>query len=142
MHKKKLKQLLDEFTHLIIVPIFRMSSSEYQIRYIENATEYEYVIPEELLEDVYSACGRIQSDYFKHFFTNIEIELSYKLCHAITNIDDDNLYGTSAWKEIQQYAVELLIQWGYAMSDFDIENESLKNDNNFFRQPETFDNEP
>ena len=82
---------------LLAKSLFRLASTDYQIHYIDNSTIYEYVAPEDLIEEVANFCREAQLDCFKNNFSERELDLQiyckikYSTCQMV--IYTEQLYG-------------------------------------------------
>lgn len=104
---------------LLAKSLFRLASRDYQIQYIDNSTIYEYIVPDDLIEDVANFCREAQLDCFKNNFTKRELEFANVLRNKIRKLPNGDIYGTNVWDELKIEAEKFLNILGYQMNDFD-----------------------
>lgn len=104
---------------LLAKSLFRLASTDYQIHYIDNSTIYEYVAPEDLIEEVANFCREAQLDCFKNNFSERELEFANILRNKILNLPNGDIYGTNIWAGLKIDAEKFLNILGYQIKDFD-----------------------
>ena len=104
---------------LLAKSLFRLASTDYQTQYIDNSTIYEYVAPEDLIEEVTNFCREAQLDCFKNNFSERELEFANILRNKILNLPNGDIYGTNIWAELKIDAEKFLNILGYQIKDFD-----------------------
>lgn len=104
---------------LLAKSLFRLASTDYQTQYIDNSTIYEYVVPEDLIEEVANFCREAQLDCFKNNFSERELEFANILRNKILNLPSGDIYGTNIWAELKIDVEKLLNILGYQIKDFD-----------------------
>ena len=104
---------------LLAKSLFRLASTDYQTQYIDNSTIYEYVAPEDLIEEVANFCIEAQLDCFKNNFSERELEFANILRNKILNLPNGDIYGTNIWAELKIDAEKFLNILGYQIKDFD-----------------------
>ena len=105
----------------LLQSLFALASIEFQTKYIENADVH--TSPEELLEDLSSACIEAQS--FKEEFTQDELERCEVMRDKIKSLPNEDIYKTPLWEKLRKEAKDFLNFMGYNVSDID---------NSIFRQ--------
>ena len=65
----------------------RLSSEEYQSAFIVHGTKDEYVLPEDLLEDVATLCALAQREERRRDFLPTELEALEKMLSHIRDLD-------------------------------------------------------
>ena len=104
---------------LLAKSLFRLASTDYQTQYIDNSTIYEYVAPEDLIEEVTNFCREAQLDCFKNNFSERELEFANILRNKILNLPNGDIYGTTIWAGLKIDAEKFLNILGYRIKDFD-----------------------
>lgn len=104
---------------LLAKSLFRLASTDYQTQYIDNYTIYEYVVPEDLIEEVTNFCREAQLDCFKNNFSERELEFANILRNKILNLPSGDIYGTNIWAELKIDVEKFLNILGYQIKDFD-----------------------
>ena len=104
---------------LLAKSLFRLASTDYQTQYIDNSTIYEYVAPEDLIEEVTNFCREAQLDCFKNNFSERELEFANILRNKILNLPNGDIYGTNIWTGLKIDAEKFLNILGYRIKDFD-----------------------
>ena len=104
---------------LLAKSLFRLASTDYQTQYIDNSTIYEYVVPEDLIEEVANFCREAQLDCFKNNFSERELEFANILRNKILNLPSGDIYGTNIWAELKIDVEKFLNILGYQIKDFD-----------------------
>ena len=77
----------------------RMASSQYQQKYIDNATKDQYIVPEELLEDILSILKRVilySNDTNKESILNL-----YTYCMKECDNMPNDSYNSEQWSNIR-----------------------------------------
>ena len=99
----------------LLQSLFALASIEFQTKYIDNADVY--TSPEELLEDLSSACIEAQS--FKEEFTQDELERCEAMRDKIKSLPNEDIYKTPLWEKLREEAKDFLNFMGYNVSDID-----------------------
>ncbi|WP_299226180.1 hypothetical protein [uncultured Campylobacter sp.] len=101
----------------LLQSLFALASIEFQTKYIDNADADVYTSPEELLEDLSSACIEAQS--FKEEFTQDELERCEAMRDKIKSLPNEDIYKTPLWEKLREEAKDFLNFMGYNVSDID-----------------------
>ena len=103
----------------LLQSLFALASIEFQTKYIDNADADAdvYTSPEELLEDLSSACIEAQS--FKEEFTQDELERCEAMRDKIKSLPNEDIYKTPLWEKLRKEAKDFLNFMGYNIGDID-----------------------
>ena len=67
----------------LLQALARLASVKYQETYILNATQDEYALPEDIVEDVASLCALAGQDHYRSSFTDVQLSMLNKMVEAI-----------------------------------------------------------
>ena len=110
---------------ILLERLFELASTEYQKKYIDNATTDKYTCGDELVNEIINPLELIQRPENKYLFDNNELlaikEYKNKLdiiCKN-NNTDTDLYEMPEIWNKIIISSVNLLNLLGYSLNDFD-----------------------
>ena len=110
---------------ILLERLFELASTEYQKKYIDNATTDKYTCGDELVNEIINPLELIQRPENKYLFDNNELlaikEYKNKLdiiCKN-NNTDTDLYEMPEIWNKIVISSVNLLNLLGYSINDFD-----------------------
>lgn len=110
---------------ILLERLFELASTEYQKKYIDNATIDKYTWGDELVNEIINPLELIQRSENKYLFDNNELlaikEYKNKLDTICKNNNTDtDLYEMpEIWNKIVISSVNLLNLLGYSINDFD-----------------------
>jgi len=120
----------------LIKVLARLASKQYQDLYMVHGTAEEYVLPEDLIEDVASLCQLATKNHYKTTFTNDEYAALKSMLIKIRGLDSD------FWNVVGNNTLEHLVHKNLIWSDLRLSAEHVLNAlgvsaNNF--SPKTID---
>lgn len=113
----------------LLQALARLGSVKYQEAYVVGGTPEEYVLPEDLLEDVASLCALATQDQYRSQFTHHELSHINEMTEAVrrygsrifgraTTPDADTLVrGNEDWIALRKTASQCLDSFGVEVED-------------------------
>ena len=95
----------------LIKALTRLASKQYQNLYMVHGTAEEYVLPEDLIEDVASLCQLAAKSHHRIVFTSDEHTVLESMLIEISKLDSD------FWDEIGNNNLEYLVHKNPTWSD-------------------------
>ena len=116
----------------LIKALARLASEPYQDAYLVNGTSDEYILPEDLVEDVVSLYFLSGKSQYKHLFTDKQQKEMKELLKAIRALGDDFwdfpefsdaaslVHENLLWKDLRSRSVDCLKSLNYNIDDLSL----------------------
>ncbi|WP_291940324.1 phytanoyl-CoA dioxygenase [Campylobacter sp.] len=114
----------------LVFNLSRMTSLEYQDKYLVHATAKYYEDPVEMIDLLYDNCKNALLEQFEFCFLPYERDALRELMELIDKYTEDNsilkrdtydylVYQNKSWIEVRELALKTLYTFGYDLEDFD-----------------------